>query len=170
MSFSRDPLPDACRAWMPTPQPPPPGPHSAPMVCHMPAGHDGPHAPVRRPSPLDRRWEGDVRPVPRPPSPADRAKDAEPTHEDCEKASSLAGHSAGQIAHAIAAARAEERARWEAAVQGLAEEIEGEAARVSTERHNRTNSSQRRQRGYAAGGRNAAARLRGLTTSSEEGQ
>lgn len=62
MSFTREPQPDACRALMPSPQPPPPGPPSVPMACHMPKGHDGPHARERHPGPLSRRWEGDARP------------------------------------------------------------------------------------------------------------
>ena len=61
MSFSRDPMPDACRAWMPQANPPPPGPPSAPLICHMPQGHDGPHSPDRHPGALSRRWEGDAR-------------------------------------------------------------------------------------------------------------
>lgn len=67
MSFLEYPQPDACRAWMPTtPLPPGASPPSPPMVCYMPAGHDGPHSNERRPSTLSRRWEGDARPGPAP--------------------------------------------------------------------------------------------------------
>jgi len=63
MSFAVYPQPDACKAWMPTtPLPPSMSPPSPPMVCHMPAGHDGPHSNERRPTTLSRRWEGDARP------------------------------------------------------------------------------------------------------------
>jgi hypothetical protein len=71
VSFKEQPQPDACRAWMPLPDPPVPGPPSPPLVCHMPKGHEDPrHAPIRNPGPLTRRWDGDGRPVtaPLPPS------------------------------------------------------------------------------------------------------
>jgi hypothetical protein len=77
-----------------------------------------------------------------------------------------------KIAAALAAARADERARWEAAVQGLAERYE------TTSRRRRQLAAKWHEQGrwqLADAFRNlarqtdvAAARLRGLTTSSEE--
>jgi hypothetical protein len=67
------------------------------------------------------------------------------------------------IAAAIAEVRATERAaadQLRADVEKLAEEWE--SGSVTSERHERTNSSHRRQRGYAAGLRNSAARLRAI--------